>query len=284
MAQRDLYQDVTNNVVNALEAGTVPWVKPWDGKLRNGASGSGYRGINTLLLGSAPYGDPRWYTYNQANSLGAPIRRGEKASLVVFWKFIQKSAAAANGEDKGTIPIIRHYNVFNHTQVAWPEGHKHAVPPPSTEPAFDKAQALLDAAAPAMEPRTLAAYAKMSDKVYMPDVQTFESPAHYWATLLHELVHWTGHKDRCDRDLSGRFGEESYGMEELVAELGAAFLCAELGLPGKLQHESYIGSWLRTLKKDKRAIFAASRLAQQAADYLLDKAGLLPKKGEEADE
>ena len=133
MAQRDIYQEVTTNIINALEKGTAPWVKPWDGKPRNGASGHGYRGINHLLLGCSPHGDPRWYTYNQANGLGAPIGKGEKSSLVVFWKFIRKSASAASEAESnkdGMIPIIKHYNVFNSIQVRWPEGHKHAAPPP----------------------------------------------------------------------------------------------------------------------------------------------------------
>ena len=142
----------------------------------------------------------------------------------------------------------------------------------------------MTAAAPKLEPRILAGYSSSLDSIVMPAEHTFASPEAYWATLLHELVHWTGHKERCNWELSGRYGEESYGMEELVAELGAAYLCTELGIPGKLQHDSYIASWLRTLRKDKRAIFTASRLAQQAADYLLDKAGLLPKKEEDADE
>lgn len=277
----DLYAEITDRIATALESGVAPWVKPWSamgegGPDRNGASGHVYRGINVLLTRMAGFGCPRWYTFNQAKGLGACVRKGEKGTKVVYWAFVEPKERKS--EDEGNdrkIPILRCYTVFNALQIEWPEGHKHAVvvgdPPVQDFPRV--AEKVADTGACIRHGGDMACFSPNEDIIRMPDPDAFKSPADYWATVLHELTHWTGHMSRLDRQLGNRFGSEAYAMEELVAELGAAFLCTELGVEGQLQHVEYLAHWAKVLREDKRAIFTASRMAQDAAAYLLKAAG-----------
>lgn len=292
----DLYAEVTDRIIAALEAGTAPWVRPWstntDGAAqRNGASGHVYKGINTVLTAMAGFASARWYTFAQAKALGGHVRKGEHGTKIAFWKFVEAKGADHEGEDgseveggesnaagRRTIPILRCYVVFNAEQFEWPSGSAHAVvehePVGGEHDSHDRAAALVAASgATVVHQGVRACYQPTADRIVMPAPSRFEDAAAYDATLLHELAHWTGHASRLDRNLSGRFGSDSYAAEELVAELAAAFLCADLGIDGRLQHAEYIGSWLRVLRGDKRAIFTASRLAQQAADFLTAKVG-----------
>ena len=282
---RDLYQEVTDRIVAAMEAGTAPWVCPWrrdgeGGRQRNGSSGHVYRGVNVLLTAMSGFGSPRWYTFNQAKQLGGSVRKGEKGTQLVYWKFIDpkpdgdEKAPGDQGSTSGRIPLLRSFIVFNAEQIAFecPDGSQHAV---AVEADLDVAsdygptRDLVERSeADIRHGGTRACYNPSDDYIRVPVPSRFADTASYHATVMHELGHWTGHESRLARDLSGRFGAEAYAAEELVAELAAAFLCAELGVAGKLQHAEYIGSWIKVLKEDKRAIFTASRLAQQAADYL----------------
>ena len=283
---RDLYQEVTDRIVTALEEGVAPWVCPWrrdgdGGRPRNGASGHIYKGVNILLTGMSGFASSRWYTYKQAQARGAHVRRGEKGTQVIYWRFIEaKGDEDKHGEDADRparrIPILRCYSVFCAEQIEWPEGSKHAVQIRGDDQAldldtdFEDARTLIKAAgADIKHGGTRAFYAPTGDYIRVPDTGRFQNTGDYHATVLHELAHWTGHENRLDRDLAGRFGDESYAAEELVAELAAAFLCADLGVPGQLQHAEYIGHWIKVLKRDKRAVFTASRMAQEAADYLI---------------
>lgn len=279
---RDLYERITNTIVAELEKGTAPWLCPWKqgafaGMPKNGHTGKRYRGVNTMLLMCAAqqqgYRDARWLTFRQANMLGASVRKGERATHVIFYKTLDvQSKDAATGETTGKrIPMLRSYCVFNAEQCTGIETRQTETPA-SPEIRYKQAQAFADRAGVEIRHGSdVACYSPSGDYVRMPNRSAFESEELYWGTVLHELVHATGHKSRLDRDLTGRFGSEAYAAEELVAEMGSAFLCGALDIEGKLRHPEYLGAWLKILKGDKRAIFKASTLAQAAADFLLSQ-------------
>lgn len=282
MTKEDLYQRVTDTIVAELEKGVAPWVRPWKtldarvgGGPFNGYTARGYRGINVwlLLIAAAErgYQDPRWFTYRQAQTLGAQVKRGEKSVTVIFWKqsaFKEKDEATGEMVDR-KVPLLRSYNLFNAEQCS---GVPQLPGMESTKPElrYEQAQALFTKhGVDVRHGGDKAFFAPSMDFIQMPRIEAFESEEHYWGVMLHELTHWTGHGKRLSRDLSGRFGSQAYAAEELVAEMGSAFLCAYLGVAGQLRHPEYVGNWLTVLKDDKRAVFKASSLAQAAADYVL---------------
>jgi len=262
-------------------------VRPWDaatasGYPHNGHTGRRYNGINVMLLWLSGHTDPRWYTYKQAREHGeSHVRKGQKGTQIVFWRFIEKDEKDANGQPildangkprKTSIPFLRVFTVFNHTQIEWEEGHE---PGSGTTEKIDPEEAFQGAfeyferlPVNLTHAGGQACYSSKHDTVTLPPMATFNTAADYWATRAHETVHWTGHKSRCDRQLGNRFGSDAYAAEELIAEMGAAFLCAGLGIPGDLQHASYIDHWVKVLKADKYAIFTAARKAQDAVAYL----------------
>jgi antirestriction protein ArdC len=278
--KRDLYADVTNQIIAAIEAGTATYSLPWQGipgLPRNLASDRSYRGINTLLLwliGNAKgYNTPYWATFKQWRELGHPVRKGEKSATVVFWKQLggsdpEGSEDAEAGDNRRPF-VARAYHVFNAAQV------EDYTPPnivPLSEAERDARAEVFFARLP-IEVRhegSQAFYQPSTDDVHLPPYSLFKDANAYYVTRGHESVHATGAKHRLDRDLSGRFGSEAYAVEELVAELGAAFLCAELGLSAQPRpdHAGYISSWLKVLKGDTRAIFTAAGKAQAAVDWL----------------
>lgn len=293
MAREDLYQQVTDAIVAELEKGVIPWVRPWKtldarfgGGPFNGYTARGYRGINVwlLLIAAAEkgYQDTRWFTYRQAQTLGAQVKRGEKSTRVIFWKqmsFKEKDSETGATEEK-KVPLLRSYNLFNAEQC---EGIALLVNAEETTPElrYKQAEALLTRHAVDLRfGGDKAFFVPTFDFIQMPRLEAFESEEHYWGTMLHELTHWTGHTSRLARDLSGRFGSEAYAAEELVAEMGAAFLCAHTGVEGRLRHPEYIGNWLKVLKEDKRAVFKASSLAQAASDFVLDRKEEAPESSD----
>lgn len=296
MKRVDLYQSVTDTIVAELERGVAPWVRPWrtldarfGGGPFNGHTKRGYRGVNVLLLIIAAmkkeYRDSRWFTYRQAQAIGAHVKKGEKSTMVVFWKqtsFKEKDEETGATEER-KVPLLRSYAVFNAEQcegIAPLPGAEEQ----SRELRYKHAEELF--ARHAVDVRhggSEAFFAPSHDFIQMPRLESFESEEHYWGTKLHELTHWTAHDSRLARDLSGRFGSHSYAAEELVAEMGAAFLCASLGIEGKLRHPEYIANWLTVLKEDKRAVFKASSLAQAAADFVLDRKEEVPDSSDAAD-
>lgn len=295
---RDLYQEVTDKIVAALEGGTVPWVKPWNpdkaalasGMPVNAATNRPYHGVNVMLLWMQEvahgYSTSRWMTFKQARDAGGHVRKGEKSTLAVFFKPLKKQKTDENGnpvmDEDGepvmtTIPILREFKVFNVDQVDdLPDRVRFGPAVEDTEESdfspIEEAESVIeDSGATIKFGGDRAFYAPQFDMVQLPPRESFHEEAGYYATALHELTHWTGHSTRLAREgivQGGGFGSESYAFEELVAELGAAFLCAELGIQGDLRHEGYIDSWLRKLKKDKKAIFRASTQARKAAAYL----------------
>jgi len=283
MLKRDVYQEVTDRIVSALEAGTVPWLRPWrDGKAGsvlepfNAATGRPYNGINLLVLGTLPYSELGYLTYKQAQALGGNVRKGEKGVGVVYWQF-DKRRDEVTGEVK-VVPWAKMYTVFN---VAQCEGLDRAklkmpTPPVAGETAINLVAASVGAVV--RHGGNKAYYTSGGDFIGMPSAEAFRSREHYQATLAHELVHWTGHEKRCNRTFGKRFGDDAYAAEELVAELGSAFICARTGVAlDGLQHPSYLASWLKVLKADKRAIFTAASAAKKATQWLL------PESAEEAE-
>ena len=270
-----VYENVTRSIIAELERGAAPWVKPWKGgncigiMPANAITGHHYRGINVPILWHAAdtHGFPShaWLTFKQALEKGACVRKGEKGTQIVFTKQLTVKQNDAEDEER-QISMLRAFTVFNVAQVeglAAPDSTPAQPPPAGAADAF--------AAATGADIRhggDKAYFVPSMDFIVLPDPESFENVQHYRATKLHELVHWSGHGTRLNRDLNNRFGTKAYAAEELVAELGAAFLCAHLGVQGQLRHAGYIDSWLSLLKEDDRAIFTAASKASAAADYL----------------
>lgn len=278
----DVYTRVTNQIIQAIEAGADKWEMPWhspDAALLcpvNASTGSAYRGVNILSLWVAAhmagYQENTWATYKQWSDMGRQVLKGEKATVGVFWKPLDaQNAESSEGESAqpGRHWVARAFALFNAEQV---EGY---VPPERPErpehQRISEADAFFSAlGADIRHGGAKAFYRPSTDHIQMPPFDVFRDPIAYYSTLAHEATHWTGAKSRLDRDLSGRFGNESYAAEELVAELGAAFLAADLGLSvdARPENAAYVQSWLKVLKSDNRAIFTAAAKAQQAMDYM----------------
>lgn len=282
----DIYQSVTDRIISALEAGTAPWVRPWstlgDVRPRNGLTGHVYRGINTWVLSSQAqalgYASPRWLTFRQAVTLGGRVRRGEHGTRVVYFRMTELPdraapvpSASSNGVSTRVVPLLRTFTAFNLAQIeGLPASMVDAVPePPAWIPETEAERLITASGAQIRHGGDRAYYQPSLDHIQLPLPKAFADAGSYYGTALHELTHWTGHPSRCARSLTGRFGDAAYAMEELIAEMGAAYLCAHCGIDGQLQHPAYLARWLRVLRADKRAIFTAATRAQQAADHLV---------------
>lgn len=273
---KDLYQEVTNKIIEQLEAGNIPWIKPWTnsghgGMPYNAITGKEYRGINSMIL-FAPGAGEGWMTYKQAQQIGAQVRKGEKGSMIVFFKpwTIQDKNAPANSEAKEkTIPVLKSYTVFHTSQIDnLPEQYQPKEAAPVSEKVRIEAAEKFLSQAKVSHGGDRAYYRPSTDSIQLPNQDQFKSVDDYYGVALHELTHWTGHSSRCAREYGKRFGDTAYAREELVAEMGAAFLCAKAGIAGQLQHAGYLQSWLDVLKADKRAILVAAGAAQKAADFI----------------
>jgi antirestriction protein ArdC len=285
--RQDIYSRITASIVEALERGVKPWTQPWNASHAAGHvsrplrhTGEPYSGINVLTLWSsamgAHYTAPIWMTFRQAIELGGHVRKGEKGSPVVYANSISRTETdeATGDATERSIPFLKAYTVFNVEQIEGLPGHFYARAENTRNPDERIADAESFFAATRADIRhggDCAYYSPPLDYIQMPDFTVFRDAQSYYATLAHEATHWTKHQNRLDRDFGRkRFGDDGYAREELVAELGAAFLCADLGLrlEDRDDHAAYIGHWLAVLKVDKRAIFAAAAHAQRAADYL----------------
>jgi antirestriction protein ArdC len=284
---KDIYTDVTNRIIEALEGGTPPWIQPWSDHTAlpsNLATGKPYRGINILMLSIeaqlSGYADSRWVTYKQAAEVGAHVRKGEHGTPIVFFKMKEIADAVDAEEPKCVIPMLRSYTVFNASQLEFlPERFELQPSPAAWQPIGEAEQLIYDTGAVIHHGGNRAFYRPSDDIIQLPPPAWFPDTADYYAVALHELTHWTGHPRRLDRVLGRRHGIEAYAHEELVAEMGAAFLCAHCGLPARLEHASYIDSWLDALRRDKRLIFTAAGAAQKAADYVLGETLTAPAPG-----
>ena len=280
---RKPYEVVTQRIIDQLETGTLPWAKPWAvGQPANLVTRRPYRGINSLLLGTMPYGSPYWLTYRQAKELVGHVRKGEHGTPVVFWKVITITREPGDGAEDAAevqdrhIPFLRYYTVFNVEQCDGIQA------PATARPAFNPIAEAERIAAGMPNPPALqhggpiACYRPSLDVVQMPTREAFDNPQAYYSTLFHELTHSSGHQKRLDRatltDLQP-FGSTNYSKEELVAELGAAFLCAQAGIENATVNRStfYIAGWLQALQDDRRMVITAAAQAQKAADYILGR-------------
>lgn len=288
--KQDVYKKVTDSIVEALEKGVRPWMQPWNaahaaGKISRPLRHNGlpYSGVNVLMLWleatAKGYTAPIWMTYNQAKELGGHVRYGERGSLVVYANtFIKTEPNKETGEDEDhEIPYMKPYTVFNVEQIEGLPAHYYAKASPPTltvEHRHAAAEQFFKATgADIRHNGNRAFYAIGEDYIQMPPFEFFKDPESYYAVLSHESTHWTRHPSRLDRDLGRKqWGDAGYAMEELVAEIGSAFLCAELGITPELRedHAAYIENWLTVLKGDRRAIFTAASHAQKAADFLLN--------------
>ncbi|HGK4598916.1 TPA: ArdC family protein [Yersinia enterocolitica] len=276
----DIYQTVTDSIISALEAGVKPWSCPWQrvpgmsGLPSNYATGAAYSGLNIMLLWSSAseqgFSDSRWLTYKQAQAEGGQVRKGEHGTTAIFYTTLEKE-----NDDGETdyIPMLKTFTVFNVEQIDGLPLSDEAVFPAETFEPLPQVEALFrNSGATIIEKGQNAFFQPSTDEIWLPERYLFSDAASFCATGLHELIHWSGASSRLNREMKGKFGSEGYAFEELIAELGSAFLTADLGIAGEVQHESYIASWLKALKNDKRYIFKAASAASKAHRYLMDKA------------
>jgi len=278
--KRDLYAEVSARIIAESEKGAAPWVKPWSASPGantpcNAVSQRPYSGCNVVLLWmaqAAGYHTPRFLTFKQALELGGNVRKGERGTKVYFVKQLQVRDEAGNDNaSTRLIPMMREYTVFNVDQSEnLPDiitmGKPIRVRNPDTRD--EVADAFLQSTGADFREGGEAYYVPSRDFISMPAFAGFKGADHFYHVAFHELTHWTGHKSRLDRDLKNRFGSRDYAAEELIAELGAAFLCAKFGFDGDLRSAGYIASWIELLRADKRAFFTACSQASKAADYL----------------
>jgi len=268
-----IYQEITESIIAELEKGAAPWIKPWrvDSTAdKNIISQKPYQGINRLILGMSSmargFDVPVWASYKQWESLGANVRKGEKGTKIVFYSPVEKENAQG---EKESYAVLKAYWVFNARQV---DGIEIAATSTATESTFvDCALAedrIVKTGAAITHGGDAAFYAPSVDRIQLPHKASFDNESSYYATAFHELTHWAGAEHRLDRTKGKRFADPAYAFEELVAEMGAAFLCQDYGIQGELRHAGYIQSWLKACRDDSRAIFKAAALAQKAADYI----------------
>lgn len=278
----NLYANVTARILAELETGSAPWVKPWsatpgENVPHNAATGRPYSGCNVVLLwmeANGRFATRRFLTFKQAKDLGGNVKKGEHGFTVYFVKPMIGKKNDETGEQGKSFTMLRAYTVFNIDQCENLPA-KILTPDPVKPRHNDERDATIDEfiTATGADFRAdvggdRAYYSPSTDFVAMPAFAAFKSAATYYATAFHELAHWTGAESRLSREFGKRFGDKAYAAEELVAELAAAFLCAEFNIDGELRHASYIGNWIELLKDDARAFFTAASAAQKAADYL----------------
>lgn len=284
MPKQDPYAVVTERIIEALEAGIVPWHKPWKSIAGDGptslATGKPYRGVNVWTLAVTAqmrgYSSPFWTTFKQAKERGGTVRKGEKGTQVVLWKSFVREDKETGEKSRGF--MLRYFTVFNAEQcddLTLPE----VAPVPELDP-IEAAEALSERYRVAGGPTLRhggdrAYYAPAFDAVQMPIRGAFETVEHYYGTLFHEYAHSTGHESRLGRKSlihPAPFGSEDYSKEELVAEMAAAFLCGESGIPVNVTHHAgYIGSWLKELRNDRKMLVHAAAAAQKAADLVIGR-------------
>lgn len=279
---------VTKAILDKIENGTLPWMRPWDkdepllGEHKNFVTGKRYRGFNSLSLYGNGYKSPNWVTFKKMKELGGSLKKGQKGSIVIFWKILKKTEERDGEEVEKNIPLLRHYFVFNLDQI-------DGIECPDTGSNIRKNEKEINSI-PGAEKIVFnfknmpslthgisqrAFYDKGEDYINMPEKEAFHSSEEYYSTLFHEIVHSTGHKDRLNRDSlvnACGFGDHEYSREELVAEIGSAMLCNKVGFSNKVldNQAAYVRSWKDNIKKDPTILIWASQKAQKAFDYILN--------------
>ncbi len=291
-----IYEEVTSRIVAEMEAGVLPWAQPWENigggfspfaRPKNISTGKAYSGINILILWGAGfergYLCQQWLTFKQCQALGGSIRKGERGTTIVhvdtFTPKDEKQKAAEKGEDASSVPFLKRYSVFNIAQCDLPDD---ALTKAGIDPAHNISTPIDDSLID-MRMRAIMAhsgadiryggdqayYVPSLDYIQLPDPSAFFDVINFNRTAAHELGHWTKSPARLNRDYTARYGTKAYGMEELTAELSAAFVCASLNIQPTVRHADYLGAWLKIMRADSRAIFQAASHASKAADYLL---------------
>lgn len=276
------YQQVTDRIVAMLEAGTRPWAQGWNAYAGGGRpkrhDGQGYRGANVVNLWAAGmvrgFSSPYWLTYKKAQELGAQVKKGSKSECAFYVGTITRTEERGGESVDRTIAFLKSYSVFNAEEIEGLDSHYYR---PAEVAQLGEHERLPSAdlfiaqtGATIAHGGGRAYYRPSTDAIQMPEFGSFVSPASYYGTALHELTHWTGAEQRLDRGKGRLFGSPEYAFEELIAELGAAYLCADLGIASEPRedHASYLASWLRVLRADNQAIFRAASFAEKAAGYL----------------
>ena len=287
-SRASLYDEVTAKIISELEGGRIPWVQPWGkvgastpGLPRNAVTGRHYSGVNVLILWGAlfeyGYASQGWLTFRQALDAGGCVRKGERGVTVVYAdRFTpegEKARAKETGEDARSVPFLKRFTVFNLAQC---EGLRPGLTP-DPEPLPERevvpvAEAVITASGVDFRiGGDKAYYVPSVDYVQVPPQPAFYDQINFYRTALHELCHASGHPSRLNRNLTNAFGSKDYAREELIAEMGSAFLCAALGIVPTVRHADYIASWLEVLREDNRAIFRAASAATKATDWLLTR-------------
>jgi len=281
----DVYQIVTDKIVAMLEAGVVPWRRPWTSAElpRNLVTKKPYRGINHFLLSATMHVSPFWLTLKQVNELGGSVRKGEQSTVIVFWKIDQKEGETddTGNEETQRRFLLRYYRVFNLEQCDLPQARLDKLPKIETHEHDPIEAAELIIANMPQRPEletagSKAFYSSLTDRVTMPARELFTSAEEYYATLLHELTHSTGHTKRLARETineAAPFGSATYSKEELCAEMGSAYLCAEAGISAPVieNQAAYVAGWLRKLRDDRKLLVYAAAQAQKAADFVIGR-------------
>lgn len=277
MDSSNFYSKITSQITELMQQHGSDWTRPWTstaGGPSNALTGDHYKGINTLLLNLEAHGNgyrrPYWATFKQWRMKGGSVRKGQKGTLCVFYKPI---AINQSDEASKTIPVMRHFFLFNADQVDGIEIPETEEPVAIQDRNHAVDDLLNSSGATIYETGSRAFYSPSKDHIHIPPISAFTSPELFYSTLLHELSHWSGHPTRLDREegMKGRFGSSAYAMEELVAELASAFLSIQLRVshePRK-DHAQYLNAWLKVLDQDPKAFSSAASKAQRVADYLL---------------
>lgn len=266
-----VYEIVTNKILDALNSGNIPWKKPWaeGNPPANFFSKRPYHGINSILLSLSPYDCPYWGTMKQISEKGGKVKKGEKASIVVFWNFGKKEES--DGKIK-KYAFLRYYNIFNMLQT---EGIELPKMQTFSNNPIEQAENIVKNMPnkPEIKQESQRAfYSPLDDVVNIPKFETFVNSESYYSTLFHELSHSTGHSKRLDRHIKNYFGSMEYASEELVAEISSAFLCNGCGISNTIENSAaYIDSWRKKISEDKQLIVKAASAAQKASDYILGK-------------
>jgi antirestriction protein ArdC len=284
----NIYQIVTDRIIASFEKGVIPWEKPWKSPKyvggvfpRNFLTGKPYRGVNVMLLWGTDYSSPFWLTFKQAQELGGSVRKGERSERIVFCKQLPRreedATAEKNGESRRPPFVLTSYSVFNVEQCDGLQIPEIDQPVRNRVETDEACEAIVTnwngrpAIRTEIETETRAYYRPSTDSVHLPARFRFVDTAHYYATLFHELVHSTGHESRLARTFGEHFGDELYSKEELVAETGAAFLCAVAGIATEHTERNtaaYLQHWISALRQDNRLIVQAAAAAQRAVDMI----------------
>lgn len=275
---RNLHKEITDRILEQLKAGVVPWRQPWSGQgaggmPRNAITGRAYSGVNVVLLWSEAqdkgYKSPRWLTYKQASEAGGQVRKGEHGVGIVF---VSHFEAERDGETR-RVPFLKSYVVFNVAQCDGLEASEEARRVVNQDARDELADAFIAATGcDVRHGEARAYYRPAGDFVMMPDFESFKNAARYYGVCFHELTHWTGAKARLDRQIANRFGDEGYSAEELVAELGSAFCCAEFGFDSEGADAAYIAHWIKFLESHEKALVMASAAASKAVEFMRGQA------------